>query len=215
MLKKIILAFFINLICSPVFSQEYESSSSSGSENKVDFLMSGGYSQVIIGGNSYTGFNGSSKLFFPLSSSFSFGIGGKYEYTTSNSGALDNPSGTINSTFNAIYAGLDFAYKLSFSFVDFQLNPYGYYGVYNYWNRDTSFSGTTISGNPNITTNLLYGIGFSILFKLGIFYFGPAAIYSKGYMECDSYKDTFGNNFSANTGNYEIYNYNFTIGMFL
>ncbi len=101
MLKKIILAFFINLICSPIFSQEYESSSSSGSENRVDFLLSGGYSQIVIAGNSYQGYNGSAKLLFPLSSSFSFGIGGKYEYATSDSGELSDPNGKINSTFNS------------------------------------------------------------------------------------------------------------------
>lgn len=213
-----ILIFLLLLFSCSVFAQDYEySGSSSGSEGKVDFLASGGYSQIIISGNAYTGYNGSAKLMFPFSSSsgWSFGLGGKYEMATSNSGPLSDPAGSVTSTFNSIYAGLDLAYKLSFSFVDFQLNPYGYYGVSNYWSRDTSFNGTIITGEVPVTTNLLYGVGLSALFKLGFFYFGPSAFYSRGYLGADSYTDNFGNSYQLNTGNYEIYNYNFTIGMYL
>ncbi len=216
--KYIVTSCLLLISSQVVWAQDSEYSGSSGGSNgSVDFLMSGGYSQAVISNSNYIGYNGTAKLLLPFdrSSNFSFGLSGKYENLTSADSPNSNPNGTITSTYEAAFVGLDLAYKITFSLLDIQLNPYVYYGLYNYWNRDTNFNGSVISGNPTVTLNVLYGVGLSFLFKLGFLYFGPAAYYSRGYIEANSYTDTNGNSFATNTGVYQILDLNFTLGMFL
>lgn len=201
-----------------VFAQDSEySGSSSSSTGSVDFLMSGGYSQAVISNSNYTGYNGTVKLLLPFDrgSNFSFGLSGKYENLTTSDSPNSNPNGTITTTLEAAFIGIDLAYKITFSLLDIQLNPYFYYGIYNYWNRDTNFNGSVISANPTVNLNVLYGMGLSFLFKLGFLYFGPAAYYSRGYLEANNYTDTNGNVFGSNTGIYQMLDLNITLGMFL
>ncbi|WP_158997101.1 hypothetical protein [Pigmentibacter ruber] len=212
------LFFLIFMFFSSIYAQDSDfGGSSSGSTGTVDFLLSGGYTQAIISNSNYIGYNGTVKLLLPFdrSSNFSFGISGKYEALTSSDSPNSNSNGVVTSTYQAAFVGLDLAYKLTFSILDIQFNPYAYYGVYNYWNRDTNFNGSIISGNPTINLNVLYGAGLSFLFKLGFLYFGPAAYYSRGYLEAAAYNDTNGNSFGQNTGNYQILDLNFSLGLFL
>ena len=231
MIKKLltIFIFFINGYAFPQYDLGSSSSSSysSGSNDSIgsiDILASGGYSQVIIGGDNYTGYDAFFKFLLPFSSSSNwyFGIGARYDSVTSDASSTNTSSSSTQAstqqntfTYQSAQAGLDLAYKISFSFFDFQLNPYVYYAFYNMWTRNTNISGTTITSNSPIINNIVYGIGASLLFKISTFYFGPSAYYSQGYMECGSYTDSYGNSYNSNNGNYEIYNYNFTVGMYL
>ncbi|WP_148697018.1 hypothetical protein [Silvanigrella aquatica] len=215
MFKRIlILLYFFYVI--PIYAQDYGSGDSS---NSFDILASGGYSMMTINGDPYTGYNAFFKLFFPLGSGLYFGIGSRYESmtsTASSSSAIKNASNHQNSfTYQSIQAGLDLAYKISFSDVDFQINPYAYYAFSNTWMRNTTMNNSTISSTGPVTFNLVYGVGGSLLFKFEPFYIGPSAYYSWGYISSDAYSDNFGNAYFANAGFYTFTNYNLTLGFYL
>jgi hypothetical protein len=173
-----------------------------------ELQASGGYSQTIIGGIYYTGYDAYLKYFIPFkSSNWFYGIGVRYDSTSSTT-----QQGSEQNTFayKSAQAGIDLAYKLSYSFIDLELNPYVYCAFYNLWTRNTMTSGITITDNSPVKNNIVYGMGASLLFNVGNFYFGPSAYYSQGYMACDSYTDNNGNFINTNKGYYASYNFNLT-----
>ncbi|APJ03285.1 hypothetical protein [Silvanigrella aquatica] len=193
--------------------------SSISSNDSIDILASGGYSMLYMNGDYYSGYNAFLKLFFPLGHGFYLGIGTRYEDLTSNA-----PSSSSNTAANAqqnsfVYqssqAGVDLAYKISFSFFDFQINPYAYYAFDTIWTRSTILNNITISSVAPVLSNYVFGVGGSLLFKLSRFYIGPSAYYSWGYISNDSYSDNQGNTYKSNTGLYIYYNFNLTLGVYL
>lgn len=220
MVKKIIAIFFF-VICNDSFADDDSGSySSSNSLGSIDLFVGAGYSQIMIGGNTYTGYGAMVKALLPFGSdsNWYFGFGAKYDSVDSTANSSTTQSSNQQNSFNytSAQAGIDIAFKLSSSFVDFQLNPYAYYGFYNSWTRSTNVSNTTnIVSTELVLANLNYGLGASLLFKIDTFYFGPSAYYSEGYMACDVYTDNFGNSYTSHAGRYEIYNYNLTLGMYL
>lgn len=196
------------------FTNSSFGTSSTNSKGAIDLLASLGYDRIDIGGVRYTGYNAFLKIFFPLNNNnWYFGFGTRYDSVTSSVSTVSNQQNLF--TYQSAQAGLDLAYKLSFSLADLQLNPFIYYSFYDLWERDTTISGVTITSISPIVNNIIYGIGASLLFKIGKYYVGPSAYYLRGYMECDSYTNSYGSSYSGNTGSYEIYNYNLTLGMFL
>lgn len=217
-MNKILYILILLIVKNNLFAQEHDLMRITSEPEYVEktILLSGGYSQVLIDGNIYSGYNTFLKFFLPFSNEddhWYFGLGVRYENVISKTTSPNDQKNTFS--YETAQAGLDLAYKLSFSIADIQINPYLYYSFYNKWTRDTEVTGTTITASPDINYNFTYGIGGSLLFKLGIFYLGPSIYYSRGYLSYNSFKDNYGDSYNQNSGSYQFLNYNLTLGVLL
>jgi hypothetical protein len=213
---KLFLVYFVLSFFQICFSQEY--SGSQGSSIKL--LMGGGYEAINIQGINYTGYDAKLKILFPLTSlkDFYLGIGGKYDNTSYNPSS-NQSSVSITHEYDSFQAGLDLGYNLSFSFVDFLINPYIYYSFYNTWLQTVDTSDFQQTYSPYIQHNLNYGIGLNILFKYYFqsnfgMYYGPSAYYSNGYIIYQSTNDSKGNSYTGGEGVYSFYSVDLTFGLF-
>ena len=95
MVKKLLAIFLLSIVGEAFAQYDSEYSSGSGSSTgSIDVLASGGYSQVVIDGDAYTGYNAFLKFLLPFhsGSNLYFGFGARYEAVTS----------TASNSFNGV-----------------------------------------------------------------------------------------------------------------
>lgn len=210
---KIFISFLMILINLSAFSDNSKDISKV-QEKKIS--LGGGYSQLNISNNYYTGYNLGIQFLFPMNNQFSIGFGSKFIKLKTSSGVTSTSAESISSKFTALLAGVDLAYKLSLSEFDFQINPFIYYGFYNSWTKNTGFAGLSVTQDVPITFNILFGLELSSFYNISdLFYFGPSISYAIGYLENGIYADNYNNVYKKNSGKYQIYNINITIGKYL
>ena len=210
MLKKLVI--IIGLCPFFSFAQKY------GGKRSKDISASGGYTYVNINGNGYIGYNLFGKYFFRIRPNLSFGLGVKYISVSENeTKQINSINVTLNNKFDSLLAGFDLAYKINTRSIIYQINPYVYYGLFNSWQQSNKFSNgaTSITGSPKISTNILYGVGFSAFIRTKRFYTGPTFYYSYGYLATQSYSDSSGATHLSASGFYSAYDINLTFGFYL
>ncbi|APJ04401.1 hypothetical protein [Silvanigrella aquatica] len=197
------------------YSQEFGSDG-----NTIKLLLGGGYESMNIQGNNYTGYDAKLKILFPFmgSKDFYIGFGGKYDNVTYTPPSIQS-SVTYTHAYDSFQTGLDFGYNLSFSFVDFLINPYLYYSFYDTWLQTTDTSTYQQTYSPYIQHNLNYGIGFNVLFKYHFdssfgMYYGPSFYYSNAYMIYQNANDSKGNANAGGEGSFNYYSADLTLGLF-
>lgn len=212
-MKKLYLLFCLFLLNSPAVAQD-EYYSSGGAT--IDVLLSGGYTAVNINNSDYIGYSAVLKTFFPFMgiSNVSIGVGIKYDDASYKPDSKQEGL-TYKHQYDTLMLGVDFGYKLDFSWLLVMFNPFIYYSFYDTWLQTTDTTTYQQTYSPYVIHNVNVGIGLHLLYKFaGSFYAGPSAYYSGGYMVYQNTLDSKGNSYQGGEGSYSLYSLNLTLGMY-